>query len=320
METKRFDRIVAILIHLQSRKIVKAKDLADRFQVSLRTIYRDIRSLEQAGVPIYSEAGSGYELMDHYKLPPVMFTQEEAMSFIAAEKLVGKYVDRDLSLHFMNAMFKIKSVLKGSEKEWLQTIESTIVMSSPAQSLFNSEAPETLTLLFESIAKKQQTLIHYKGIQDTFAANRIIEPVGLFHEGGFWYVYAYCLKRSDYRQFRTDRIFTITSTKIPYTLQHPSVHTFLLQKKENAPKTKVRIRVDNEVVHFLKWERVHFGFESEIISEHTTEMTFYCRDTTEGFSRWFLMFADQADIIEPEELKDDIRQMLTTIQRRINKV
>ena len=88
---KRFDRIVAILIQLQSKRIVKAQELADRFEVSLRTIYRDIRTLEASGVPIISEAGVGYSIMEGYRLPPVMFTREEVGSFVAAEKLMQKF-------------------------------------------------------------------------------------------------------------------------------------------------------------------------------------------------------------------------------------
>ena len=84
---KRFDRIVAILVKLQSKRIVKAQELADKFDVSLRTIYRDVRTLEAAGIPIVSEAGVGYSIMEGYRLPPVMFTKEEASSFVAAESL-----------------------------------------------------------------------------------------------------------------------------------------------------------------------------------------------------------------------------------------
>ena len=87
----RFDRITAILIQLQSKKVVKAQDLADRFGTSLRTIYRDIRTLEEAGVPLYGEAGIGYSIVDGYRLPPVMFTKEEAIAFITAEKLMAKF-------------------------------------------------------------------------------------------------------------------------------------------------------------------------------------------------------------------------------------
>tara|TARA_R110002073_G_C9461371_1_gene578752 strand:+ start:1636 stop:1941 length:306 start_codon:yes stop_codon:yes gene_type:complete len=92
----RFDRIVSILVQLQSKRIVKAQELADRFEVSLRTIYRDIRTLEASGVPIISEAGVGYSIMEGYRLPPVMFTREEAGSFVAAEKLMQKFVDKSL--------------------------------------------------------------------------------------------------------------------------------------------------------------------------------------------------------------------------------
>jgi predicted DNA-binding transcriptional regulator YafY len=93
---KKFDRTLAILTQLQSKKIVRAQELAERFGVSLRTIYRDMRSLEASGVPLYGEAGTGYSLVDGYKLPPVMFTREEAASFIAAEKLVQKFTDKAL--------------------------------------------------------------------------------------------------------------------------------------------------------------------------------------------------------------------------------
>src|SRR5690606_28580630 len=113
---KRFDRIIAILIQLQSKKIVRAQDLAERFGVSLRTVYRDIRTLEISGVPIYSEAGIGYSLMDGYRLPPVMFTREEASSFIAAEKLMQQFSDKELGEHYASAMFKLKAVLKSADK------------------------------------------------------------------------------------------------------------------------------------------------------------------------------------------------------------
>src|SRR3982751_2466850 len=96
----RFDRIVAILTQLQSSRVMKAQDLAERFQVSLRTIYRDIRSLEEAGVPVSGEAGVGYTLMEGYRLPPVMFTQEEAASFVAADKLMQKFTDNKVAASY----------------------------------------------------------------------------------------------------------------------------------------------------------------------------------------------------------------------------
>ncbi|HZW65007.1 MAG TPA: HTH domain-containing protein, partial [Hanamia sp.] len=136
----RFDRIVAILIQLHSRKIVKAKDLAERFGVTLRTIYRDIKTLDSAGVPIIGEAGQGYSIMEGYRLPPVMFSREEAGSFVAAEKLMEKFTDQLMNSHFKQAMYKIKSVLRTDEKNMIAYLEEQIdITASPYG--FNKDLP-----------------------------------------------------------------------------------------------------------------------------------------------------------------------------------
>src|SRR4029079_3218516 len=107
----RIDRLTAILIHLQSKKVVKAEEISDRFEISLRTVYRDVRSLMEAGVPIGSEAGTGYFIVDGYYLPTVMFSQEEASSMLLASKLVEKMADDSVRRAFESALMKIKSVL-----------------------------------------------------------------------------------------------------------------------------------------------------------------------------------------------------------------
>ncbi|HEY9047316.1 MAG TPA: HTH domain-containing protein, partial [Ohtaekwangia sp.] len=86
----RIDRLTAILIHLQSKRVVKAEEMAERFEISLRTVYRDVKALMEAGVPIGSEAGKGYFIVDGFHLPPVMFTQEEASAMLVASKLVER--------------------------------------------------------------------------------------------------------------------------------------------------------------------------------------------------------------------------------------
>ncbi|PHN99329.1 transcriptional regulator, partial [Rhodobacteraceae bacterium 4F10] len=194
---KRFDRIVAILIQLQSKRIVKAQELADRFQVSLRTIYRDIRTLEASGVPIISEAGVGYSIMEGYRLPPVMFTREEVGSFVAAEKLMQKFVDKSLGNYYESAMMKLKSVLRGREKDWISALESQILVD-PTNKLFNDSLPNALETLFESIAEKRQVFLKYQALNRETPSERFVEPVGIYHESGFWYVLAFCHLRIDY--------------------------------------------------------------------------------------------------------------------------
>jgi predicted DNA-binding transcriptional regulator YafY len=84
----RIDRLTAILVQLQSKKVVKAHEIADRFEISLRTVYRDVRALEEAGIPIGAEAGKGYFILDGYHLPPVMFSQQEANALVLGSKLI----------------------------------------------------------------------------------------------------------------------------------------------------------------------------------------------------------------------------------------
>lgn len=311
---KRFDRIIAILIQLQSKKIVKAQELANRFEVSLRTIYRDIRTLEASGVPIYSESGVGYALMDGYRLPPVMFTREEVSSFIAAEKLMQKFTDPALGTHYASAMFKLKSVLRSSDKDWVTNIESRVLMQT-AEPLFHDSSPNTLAVLFESIAEKKQILLSYKTL-DAEETSRNIEPVGVFHDHNSWYFLGYCHLRQDYRQFRTDRIQGIQKTECDFTIEHDSLETYL-KKNETSPRIKVRILASKKVINYLRFEQKYHGFVSEKEVDGQVEMTFMSRDIEEGFSRWFLMFGDYAQILEPQRLKDRVLELVEINRKRL---
>lgn len=313
---KRFDRIVAILIQLQSKRIVKAQDLADRFDVSLRTIYRDIRTLEASGVPIVSEAGVGYSIMEGYRLPPVMFTREEAGSFVAAEKLMQKFTDRSLGAYYESAMYKLKSVLRGKEKDWVEALETQVAMV-PGQELFNAEIPNALEILFESIAERKQVFLRYESLREDIPSERRIEPVGLFHENGYWYILGYCHLRLDYRHFRTDRIHRIQRTDLDFILQHGTLDDHR-EKREEVQKTKVRILVDKKVAKFIKSNKKYHGFVSEKIVDDEIEMTFMASDLDNGFARWYLMFGDYAKILEPNALKERIAQLLAKNQEQLS--
>src|SRR6187551_2368972 len=122
----RIDRLTAILIHLQTKRVVKADEIAKRFEISLRTVYRDVKSLMEAGVPVGSEAGKGYFIVDGFHLPPVMFTQEEASAMLMASKLVEKMTDKSIQRTFESALMKIKSVLHDNQKDHLENLQSYI--------------------------------------------------------------------------------------------------------------------------------------------------------------------------------------------------
>jgi predicted DNA-binding transcriptional regulator YafY len=296
---------------LQSKKIVRAQELADRFQVSLRTIYRDIRTLESSGVPIASEAGVGYSIMEGYRLPPVMFTREEAGSFVAAEKLMQRFTDKSLGAYHESAMFKVKSVLRGKEKDWISALESQVFVDS-TKVLFNENIPDALEILFESIAEKKQVFLNYHSMESENPSERNIEPVGLFHENNYWYVLGYCHVRKDYRQFRTDRMLGIKRTVLPFALTHGTLDDHRTKKKE-IQKTKVRILVDKAIVRYMKNGANYYGLVSEKTKKEKVEMTFMTSDIENAFPRWYIMFGDYAEILEPEQLKTRVKELINKI-------
>ena len=312
----RFDRIVAILIQLQSRKIVKAKDLAERFGVTLRTIYRDIKTLDSAGVPIIGEAGSGYSIMEGYRLPPVMFSREEAGSFVAAEKLMEKFTDELMSSHFTRAMYKIKSVLRTDEKNMIAYLEGQIdIAGSPYG--FNKDLPHALQHVTESMSLRRQLLLHYKPPAADEPVERKIEVIGIFHENQFWYIYAWCHLRQDYRQFRIDRITHLRITDIPFTRKHPALQE-LRNKNKKTETTRVRIKVKKSVAPYLRFGRDYHGFLSENTYGDMVEMAFDSPDVEMSFPRWYIMFADHAQILEPASLKLSVRRILDEALEKLN--
>src|SRR5690606_17552960 len=235
------------------------QELANRFGVSLRTIYRDIKTLESAGVPILSEAGTGYSIMEGYKLPPVMFTQEEATSFVAAEKLMHRFTDQSLGSYFQSAMYKLKSVLRWSEKDWISLLDTEVVVQDTGRQL-NHFAPNALELLMNGIVKKQQVQMRYQSLASDQPLERHIEPIGLYHEHEFWYLLAYCHLRKEHRKFRTDRIHHIRKTDLPFDLQHQPLSYYLSEQGMERAKQKIVIAVDKKQAKWLQRNKNIFGF------------------------------------------------------------
>lgn len=312
----RFDRITAILIQLQSRKIVKAQDLAERFEISLRTVYRDINSLAEAGVPIIGEAGVGYSIMDGYRLPPVMFTKEEARTFITAEKLMEKFTDFSTQSHYQAAMYKIKAVLRSTEKSMVENLENHIEVRSRPRA-FHQPNSNTLDILLKSISERKIAKIRYVALSAAEPVERVIEPVGIYHENNYWYTIAFCHLRNDYRNFRSDRILQCDITDRPFVHQHAPLKDFMHDSWENDNMRLVRVRVDKRVARYIREQRSYYGFTSEIEHDDYIEMTFLSA-SLEGFARWYMMIAPEACILEPEALKTIVRQLTEKITENLN--
>jgi len=303
----RIDRISAILIQLQSRRVVKASDIADRFGISLRTVYRDVRSLEEAGIPIIGEAGVGYSLVDGYRLPPVMFTREEATAFLTAEKFVEKMTDASTAAQHKSAMYKVRAILKTAEKDLLENMDNSIeVLKSQTQRRANNN--DHIQTILSGIAGNKVLSISYMAGYTQQQTNREIEPVGIFYLDSYWHLIAFCRMRNDYRDFRMDRIQSLEETDLCFDGKHPSLKEYIAQTASEHKLETIVIQVDNKMVRYINQQKYYNGFVSEKQGVEQVEMTFLTI-STEGFARWFMMFGDVAEIISPQSVKDRVVEL-----------
>ncbi|RFM28275.1 helix-turn-helix transcriptional regulator [Deminuibacter soli] len=313
----RIDRVTAILIQLQSKKIVKAQEIADRFSISLRTVYRDVKTLEEAGIPIIGEAGIGYSIMDGYRLPPVMFSREEATAFLTAEKLVEKFTDPALAATYQNAMFKIKAVLRSTEKDLLENMDESVAVhrkfTGPGAS---DTGGNLLPSLLKAVSEKKMIRIRYQAFNQSPTA-RQVEPIGLFYYGGYWHVIAWCQLRQDYRDFRTDRIASLTVTDTLITQSHPSLKAYLAKVKQEQDLKTVVINVQKEFTPYLQEQKYYNGFVSEKQQGEDVQMTFLT-PCFEGFIRWYIMFADKAGIVKPRSLEQLLLKRMEEITQKLH--
>ncbi|MDB5139592.1 MAG: hypothetical protein JWR12_1508 [Mucilaginibacter sp.] len=310
----RIDRVSAILIQLQSRRVVKAIDIAERFGISLRTVYRDVKTLEEAGIPIIGEAGVGYSIMDGYRLPPVMFTREEATAFLTAEKFVEKLTDASTTEHYKSAMYKIRAILKTAEKNLLEDIDSKIeVLKSHSQLRVDNK--DHIQTLLNSMAHKNIITIDYFASHSQQHTKRDIEPIGIFYKDSYWHLIAYCRMRSDYRDFRIDRIDNVLVTSRVFDNKHPTLKAYIAQTAKDQELELVIIQVDKSITSHLEFQKYYSGFVSEKAIGDQIEMTFLTM-SLEGFARWFMMFGDQAEIISPESLKERVSNLAAIIAQK----
>ena len=197
----RLDRLTSILIQLQSKRMITAREIAERFEVTIRTIYRDIQTLRLAGVPIGEEEGKGYFLVEGYRLPPVMFTIEEARALVTTSKILNYHTEDSLKQNYQSALLKIKAVLSLEDKDKLEFLDSRIGFHKPW-------APTSLYLdtIQQAITESEKLSIKYHTRGENQIKERTIQPYAVYFSGAVWTTIAFCELRNEIREFRLDRI------------------------------------------------------------------------------------------------------------------
>jgi predicted DNA-binding transcriptional regulator YafY len=209
----RIDRLFGILVLLQSKKFVTAESISEKFGISVRTVYRDVKALCEQGVPVSFEQHRGYFIVQGYFLPPVSFSFEEASAMLLMEKMVYGFADRSVHTNYSSALNKIKTVLKTSQKEKLETLASNIRLQLPA--CVNNDF-DYLTILQDAISVKHIVEMEYKN-NNNEVSKRVVEPIGLIFYAFSWHLVGWCHMRQDYRDFKIVRIPKLKTTGASFT-------------------------------------------------------------------------------------------------------
>ncbi|HEY6953728.1 MAG TPA: YafY family protein [Flavisolibacter sp.] len=204
----RIDRLFGILVLLQSKKYVTAEAIGEKFGISVRTVYRDVKALCEQGIPVSFEQHRGYFIVQGYFLSPVSFSFEEASALLLMENLVYGFADRSVQKNYSSALNKIKAVLRSAQKEKLEALASNIKLQLPP-SIKNDF--DYLTILQDAISAKHIVEMEYKN-NNHEVSKRIVEPIGLIFYAFSWHLIAWCHMRSEYRDFKIVRILKLKST------------------------------------------------------------------------------------------------------------
>lgn len=207
---RRADRLFQIVQLIRGRRLTTAAFLAQRLEVSERTVYRDVADLQHQGVPIEGEAGVGYRLGQGFELPPLMFSADEARALVASVRMAQVWQDQVLAANSQTALGKILAVLPASARAAAQ---SMVVYAPPV-----GPAPEVQTCLQnlrEAAQARHKVQLEYRD-EAGRSSRRVLWPLGCFYWGAVWTLAAWCETRQDFRSFRLDRMAALERVEDPH--------------------------------------------------------------------------------------------------------
>lgn len=298
----RIDRLNALLIHLQGKPRVPLAELEERFEIGRRTVFRDIRSLIDAGVPIGGDAGDGYFIVEGYHLPPVVFNKEEAAAILMGAKFVEGNADVHTIQEYEKAMYKIKAVLKYSDKEFLENLDERIaIRPSPTP---RQPVDSHIAEIQQAIATNRLISMTYYSQYNDSTTSREVEPLGMVFYSQRWHLIAFCQLRQDLRDFRTDRIQKVKI--LPETIdpaQHPNYLDFLNEALIGTDAKAATIKCTAKAARFMGEQKYYQGFVEETkLPDGHYEMKFVT-PYYDYFARWLMMYGDEIEILSPSELQ-----------------
>jgi len=302
------DRLLAIVLELQRKEVVRAEDLATLFEISVRTIYRDIQALSEAGVPIIGAPGTGYSLMEGYFLPPISFTVPEAVSLLIGTDFIEQSFDDDYRVKAQDARGKIEAILPESVRNETSRVRKAVRLLISDKQVKQSKEKEYLEKIRRVILDERKISFHYaKRLADSEGNRhsvRTVAPYGLVLVQGSWMLVARCDLRQDIRHFRLSRMTELIDLGERFELPtHFNLREYVPPDDRHL---LVRLRFSHDIADKVKESNYHYIEDMEE-QQDGLYVVLRVRQLDE-LLQWVLGWGAAAIVLEPESFRNRIRE------------
>lgn len=314
----RIDRLTAIITYMQGRNYTTAAVIAERYSISIRTVYRDLRALDESGVPIGFEPAKGYFITAGYFLPPVMFNEEEALAMISVGKMLATGREISIQRRFTSALEKIKSVLPVAYKENISLLEDKIRTISVPDCIAG-QPNHFLITAEKAIVRSHCLKITYKALSQEYS-QRLISPLGIYYHFESWYLLAYCNLRKAMRDFRFDRIVSMTESEQTFIPPAQfSLPEYLEKRRQDEPKIAIEAvmsKADFDSIAGMKYINAHV----KSIEKDGSVLVSFLVGNPEPFTKWLLFYCDSSRIVAPDAMLIVQEKLLEKINNKLSAI
>lgn len=309
-------RLITLIMLLQRRPKQKASDLAEELGVSVRTVHRYVNELNQMGIPVYSERGpyGGFSLVRGYRMPPLVFTPQEATAIYLGASLVEEIWGQLYADAARGVTAKLDSVLPDDQRQEVAWARRTLVATGFHRTDQTPLEP-VLSKLRRAARQRRRVTMTYRSRSRPDPLRRSVDPYALVHRWGWWYLIGYCCLRDAMRTFRVDRIEELAVSEEMYAVPEDfDIRAYLAEETWFPPRFQVRLRFPPEVALEARDE----GSSWETTAEQpdgSLVVTFGATDL-EWAARVALWYGPQVTVLEPEELRLLLGELARTLADR----
>jgi predicted DNA-binding transcriptional regulator YafY len=304
-------------MYMQGRRVVRAEELARHFEVTVRTIYRDVSALSEAGVPVTGEAGVGYSLMKSYHLPPVMLTTDEAGALFVSGEIAKRFTDASLHGPMSSALDKLRAVLPRERQDHVERMSRHIVvMERPCGGSEPTSQPWLLAVQ-RAVMQRAVLSLSYRGRNraDDPGTRREVEPLGVVFYNGGWYLVGWCRLRNDYRHFRVDRIQALEPRGETFPVRDDfSLAKHLEESMKPTDTFPARVWFSTRAQERARRESYATLVQASA-RDGGAEFTLYTY-SLEWLAGWILSFGGDAEALEPAELRENVNAKIAALGER----